>query len=459
MFGFTTFKKFRRLFFLALAIGFIFPAGLFASSHSEAPGIGRIPRLDCTDVYAFVSPDRPDTVTLIANYVPLAEPAAGPNFYRFDDDGVYEINIVNDGDTTDDVRYQFRFDTAVSGPDQFISFLPNSPGLQQTYSVIEIRGNQRTVLGSNLAVPLPNVGPKTTPNYSNVSQAGVYTLGDVRVFAGPRDDPFYIDLGAIFDALTIRKVPGNSGGGVDTLAGFNVYAIAVQVPITRLTQNGAVPANPNDPNAIIGVYSTSYLPKNSVQGARGPQYSGPLVQVSRLGMPLVNELVIPLRDKDKWNSSKLKNDAQFLNYVTTPTLPGVINSIYGVAVPPAPRNDLVAVFLTGVPGLNQPPNVTPGEMIRLNMAIPPAQTPRRLGVIGGDLAGFPNGRRLIDDTVDIALRVVAGVLVDGFNVAPNNQLGDGVDANDVAFTGTFPYLGLPQSPLNTKHNKRQPVSQ
>jgi hypothetical protein len=176
-------------------------------------------------------------------------------------------------------------------------------------------------------------------------------------------------------------------------------------------------------------------------------------------MPLVNELVIPLRDKDKWNSSKLQNDSQFLNYVTNPSLPGVINALYGVPIPPAPRNDLVAVFLTGVSGLNQPPNVAPAEMIRLNMAIPPSQNPHPLGVIAGDLAGFPNGRRLFDDTVDIALRVVAGVLVDGFNVAPNNQLGDGVDRNDVQFTSTFPYLGLPQSPLVTKHNKRQPVSQ
>jgi hypothetical protein len=203
------------------------------------------------------------------------------------------------------------------------------------------------------------------------------------------------------------------------------------------------------------VYSTSYLPKNAVQGARGPKYSGPRVQVSRLGMPLVNELVIPLKLKDQWNSSKLKNDSQFLTYVTTPSLPGAINAIYGISVPPAPRNDLVSVFLTGVTGLNQPANVTPGEMIRLNMAIPPAQNPNPLGVIGGDLAGYPNGRRLADDTVDISLRVVAGVLVNGFNIAPNNQLGDGVDQNDVAFTNSFPYLGIPQSPLNTKHNKRQ----
>ncbi|MCI0411826.1 DUF4331 domain-containing protein, partial [bacterium] len=212
---------------------------------------------------------------------------------------------------------------------------------------------------------------------------------------------------------------------------------------------------PNSPNAIIGVYSTSYLPKNAVQGPRGPQYSGPRVQVSRLGMPLVNELVIPLKDKDKWNFSKVKNDAQFLSYVTDPSLPGAINAIYGISVPPAPRNDLVSVFLTGVTGVNQPANVTAGEMIRLNMAIPPTQNPNRLGVIAGDLAGYPNGRRLADDTVDISLRVVAGVLVSGFNVSPNNQLGDGVDVNDVPFTSAFPYLGIPQSPLNTKHNKRQ----
>jgi hypothetical protein len=447
-------SKLRKILNLT-AVLVIFCGNLFASSHSEAPGIGRMPKMDCTDVYAFVSPDRPDTVTLIANYIPLAEPAAGPNFYRFDDDGIYEINIINDGDTQDDIIYRFQFNTAIAAPDNFISFLPGSTGLQQTYTLTEVRNGRATVLGSNLPVPTPNVGPKTTPNYSSVVSSSVATVADIRAYAGPADDPFYIDLGAIFDALTIRKVPGNAGGGVDTLAGFNIYAIAVQVPISRLTSDGGVPANPNSPNAIIGVYSTSYLPKNAVQGPRGPQYSGPRVQVSRLGMPLVNELVIPLKDKDKWNSSKLKNDTQFLNYVTTPSLPGAINAIYGISVPPAPRNDLVAVFLTGVSGLNQPANVTPGEMIRLNMAIPPTQNPNRLGVIGGDLAGYPNGRRLADDTVDISLRVVAGVLVDGFNVAPNNQLGDGVDQNDVAFTSSFPYLGIPQSPLNARHNKRQ----
>jgi hypothetical protein len=432
----------------------------FASSHSEAPGIGLIPKMDCTDVYAFVSPDKPDTVTFIAAYIPLEVPASGPNWNRFDDDGVYEINIINtlDDVSQDDIIYRFTFNTAVKAPDQILSYLPGSLALEQSFTLTEIRGGTRRVLGSGNVVPPPNVGPKTTPNYSGLSQNGVYQFGDVRVFAGVRDDPFFIDLAAIFDAATIRKLPGNTGGGVDTIAGFNVHIIAVQVPITAVTKNGTRPTDPNDVNAVLGVYSYAYLPKNKIQGPKGPTYNGPLVQVSRLGMPLVNELVIPLKDKEKWNSSKLKNDVQFLNYVLDPTLPKILNSLYGISIPPAPRNDLVSVFLTGVSGLNQAPNTAPAELLRLNVAIPPSARPNRLGVIGGDLAGFPNGRRLADDVVDIALRVVAGVLVNGFNVAPNNQLGDGVDGNDVSFTSTFPYLGIPQNPLNAKFNKKQPAS-
>lgn len=431
-----------------------------ASSHSEAPGIGLIPKMDCTDVYAFVSPDNPDTVTFIAAYIPLDVPASGPNWNRFDDDGVYEINIINtlDDVSQDDIVYRFTFNTAIKSPDQILSYLPGSLALEQSFTLTEIRGGTRRVVGSGNVVPPPNVGPKTTPNYPAISQDGVYQFGDIKVFAGVRDDPFFIDLAAIFDAATIRKLPGNKGGGVDTIAGFNVHILAVQVPISSVTKNGTRPTDANDANAVVGVYSFAYLPKNKVQTPKGPTYNGPLVQVSRLGMPLVNELVIPLKDKERWNSSKLKNDVQFLNYVLDPTLPKILNSLYGISIPPAPRNDLVAVFLTGVSGLNQAPNTAPAELVRLNVAIPPTARPNRLGVIGGDLAGFPNGRRLADDVVDIALRVVSGVLVSGFNIVPNNQLGDGVDANDVPFTTSFPYLGFPQNPLTAKFNKKQPPS-
>jgi Domain of unknown function (DUF4331) len=455
-------RVFSKTMILGLIFGLAVMSGIVsASSHSEAPGIGLIPKMDCTDVYAFVSPDNPDTVTIIANYIPLEEPAAGPNFYRLDDDGIYDIDIINtlSDVSQDNIVYRFTFNTAVKTPDQILAYLPGSFGLEQSFTLTEIRGNSRRVVGSGNVVPPPNVGPKTTPNYPAFSQNGVYQFGDIKVFVGVRDDPFFIDLAAIFDAATIRKLPGNKGGGVDTIAGFNVHSIAIQVPITALTKNGSRPTDPNDPNAVIGVYSLSYLPKNRVQGPKGPTYSGPIVEVSRLGNPLVNELVIALKDKERWNSSKPKNDVQFLNYVIDPDLPKILNSLYGISIPPAPRNDLVAVFLTGVQGLNQAPNTQPAELMRLNVAIPPSKKPNRFGVIGGDLAGYPNGRRLADDIVDISLRVVAGVLVSGFNIAPNNQLGDGVDANDVPFQPDFPYLGFPQNPLTEKHDKKQPVTQ
>lgn len=455
-------RVFTRMMILGLVVGFAIAGGIVsASSHSEAPGIGLIPKMDCTDVYAFVSPDKPDTVTFIANYIPLEEPASGPNFYRFDDDGVYDINIINtlNDVSEDDIVYRFTFNTTVKSPDQILSYLPGSLALEQTFTLTEIKGGIRRVVGSGNVVPPPNVGPKTTPNYPLTSQTSVYQFGDIKVFAGVRDDPFFIDLAAIFDAATIRRLPGNKGGGVDTIAGFNVHVLAIQVPITSVTANGTRPTDANDANSVIGVYSFAYLPKTKVQGPKGPTYSGPLVEVSRLGNPLVNELVIPLKDKEKWNSSRLRNDVQFLPYVLDPTLPKILNALYGISIPPAPRNDLVAVFLTGVQGLNQAPNTAPAELIRLNVAIPPTRKPNRLGVLGGDLAGYPNGRRLADDVVDISLRAVAGVLVSGFNIAPNNQLGDGVDANDVPFITEFPYLGYPQNPLTVKHDKKQPPTQ
>ena len=255
------------------------------------------------------------------------------------------------------------------------------------------------------------------------------------------DDPFFVDLGSIFDLLTIRKLPGDLGKGVDGLRGFNTLTIAIQVPIDRVTRDGKGASETNQP--VLGIYSTTER-----DGRR----------VSRLGNPLVNEVVIPLRDKDKWNASDPADDGQFLGSVTNPELGGLLTALYGIAVPPAPRNDLVAVFLTGVPGLNQPAGGTPNEMLRLNVAIEPSRNPSRLGVLGGDLAGFPNGRRLADDVTDIALRAVAGVLVDGFNVAPNNRLGDGVDFNDRSFLAEFPYVARAFDPVAHNHHRTEPAS-
>ncbi len=437
--------KFSMLFVLVAALGLILSSGsLFASSHSEAPGISKLASLDGTDVYAFVSPDRPDTVTLLALYYPLLEPNAGPKFYRFNDAGVYDILIDNNGDCKEDVVYRFTFETSVGDKNSVLAFLPGSLNFQQSYKVTEIRGGSRTVLGSG-TVAQPRVGPITSPNYQSTFESGITTFGDVKAFAGLTDDPFFADLAAIFDALTIRKLPGNAGGGKDGLSGFDVLATAIQVPKTRILNAG---------NSIIGVWQYSYLPRTTIQTGVGQKQSGRLVQVSRLGMPLVNEVVIPLKDKERWNSSKTEDDVQFLNYVTNPQISQLINAVYGIPVPPAPRNDLVSIYLTGIDGLNKPANGAACEELRLNTSIAPANNPNRLGVLAGDNAGFPNGRRLADDVIDISLRAAAGgtPFTPDTNKSPNNVLGDGVDANDRPFQTQFPYLALPFDPLN-KHHK------
>jgi len=296
------------------------------------------------------------------------------------------------------------------------------------------------------------------PDYGSLAASAVQTLSDgSKVFVGPRDDPFFVDLAAVFDLLTIRKVPGDKGKGVDGLGGFDVMTIALQVPMTRLTKDGATP---NAGNSVIGIYDSAERPATRTLNGDGTvSVSGSDVQVSRLGMPLVNELVIPLKDKDKFNATKPTGDAAFLPYVLDPEPARLLTALYGIPTPPAPRNDLVAVFLTGIPGLNQPANPAqvPCEMLRLNMAIAPSANPSRFGLLGGDNAGFPNGRRLPDDVVDIAERVVAGAtpFTPAFNVAPNNQLGDGIDANDRPFLPYFPYVAPPHNPFDHQHHGEQ----
>ncbi|HEX8220841.1 MAG TPA: DUF4331 domain-containing protein [Chloroflexia bacterium] len=431
-----------------------------ASSHREAPMISQDPVADGTDVYAFVSPDRPDTVTLIASYYPLEEPAGGPNYFRFGDDVMYDINIDNVGDAKAHVTYRFDFSTTVGNGNTFLYNTGpiesiDSPNLnvKQTYSVTEIRNGQSKMLGENLKVPPVNVGTKSTPNYEALSNAGIQDLGDgSKVFAGQSDDPFFVDLN-VFDLLTIRKLPGNAGGGVDGLKGYNVQTLALQIPMKNLTSDSQAVSGPTGTNAVIGVWSTASRQSTRVLNANGTmQNSGDMVQVSRLGAPLVNEVVVPLAAKDLWNGSKPEGDAQFLGGVTDPELAKLFKALYNIQVPPAPRDDLVAIFLTGIPGATQPPTATlkPSEQLRLNMGVPPAAQPNALGVVGGDLAGYPNGRRLADDVTDISLKAVAGAAYPLFHkdFTPDPlaaQLGDGVDANDVAFRTSFPYVALAHS--------------
>ena len=448
---------------LAWAAAFV-PAPALASSHSEAPGTTKDRLADDTDLYAWVAADAADAVTIVGNWVPLIEPNSGPNFAAFDDNAHYYINVDNVGDAKKHLRFEFTFTTTRQNPNTFLYNTGvvtslNDPDLnvRQSWTLtrVDVDANSETVIGSGQVAPY-FVGPVSMPDYRALAQSAIQTLGDgTKVFVGPRDDPFFVDLAAVFDLLSIRRLPGNKGKGEDGVGGFNVMSIVIQVPKQRLTKDGAAP-DPARANNIIGIWDTAERLQNQVINGDGTiTVSGPERQVSRLGMPLVNEIVIPLGKKDLFNASEPANDvANFGASVVDPEPAKLLNALFGINVPPAPRNDIVAVFATGVAGLNQPANVAPGEMLRLNMSIPPASKPSRFGVLAGDFAGFPNGRRLADDVVDIELRVVAGVLVPGFDVAPNNQLGDGVDANDRPFLPYFPYVAPPQNPRDHEHHER-----
>ena len=461
-------------------IALFVPVLMFASSHREAPLITEDPTMDNTDVYVFRSPDAPDTITIIANYIPLEEPANGPNFYNFSPAGIYEIHIDNNGDAKEDITYQFQFRTEVRNPNTFLyntgpvlTLDDADLNVRQFYSVNRITGLRRggtpSSMGSAFQVAPANIGPKSTPSYASLASAAIFNMpnGGGKVFAGPRDDPFFVDIGAIVDLLTLRPVQqlhlvppvAASANGVDGLKGYNVHTIAIQIPIAQLVSGGNVPTAPTAPNAVIGVWASSSRSRVTFRngGPLGRQTFGGTTQVSRLGMPLVNEVVLSLAFKDIFNASEPSGDAPlftsnetFRNRVLNPEVATLMTALYGISVPPAPRNDLVQVFLTGLPGANQPPNVVPAEMIRLNVAVPVTAQPNRLGAIANDLGGFPNGRRLADDVVDISLRVVAGVLVPGFNKEPNNALTDGVNANDHDFLSTFPYVALPNQGFESR---------
>jgi Domain of unknown function (DUF4331) len=447
-----------------------------ASSHREAPLIADDPTADNTDLYAFVSPDDPSKVTIIANYIPLEEPAGGPNFNKFGDGVRYNIYVDRTGDARADLTYQFRFETQIQNPNTFlyntgpITSL-NDPdfNLRQTYQVRRITrgaGPPTAVLGTDIPTPPVNIGPRSTPNYESLASAAVKDLGGgVKVFAGQRDDPFYVDLGSIFDLAGLRPfnplhlIPLGAELGVDGVAGYNTHTIALQVPKTDLTSFG---------NSIVGIWAAADRPSIQALGSRRIRTAGHAVQVSRLGNPLINEVVIPLGDKDYWNAQDPHDDQQFLKYYRSPELAGLINALYpplGNNVPTANRDDLVAVLLTGVKTPDVNLNFTgdvKADMLRLNTAIAPTApvgAGKRLGVLDGDLAGFPNGRRLEDDVTDVEIRAVAcgygpvvAALTGLCNLSPNNQLGDGVDRNDRPFLSSFPYVGTPHQGYKHEHH-------
>lgn len=470
---------------LAFAATFVAPQPANASSHREAPGIATNPVADNTDVYFFVSPTDPSKAVLVGCWWPIEDPAGGPNYFHFGDDVDYAFHVDNDGDAKADISYVFRFKTDFQNPQSAlyatgpISSLDDADwNYRQSYKVIRAKqGEGRETIAENLRVPPVNIGPRTTPSYDDLADDTFYSIGEgVQVFAGQRDDPFFVDLGAIFDLISFRAVPGNTGQGLDDLAGYNCQAIVLEIPIDQLTNDGSNPADPADPAAILGIWSTSVQKHRHSNGDDSPfsavafdeedvsTLATSKRQVSRLGMPLVNEVVIPIGLKDRWNRSAPQNDGQFLSYVQDPELARIFEALYGITKPPTPRCDLVAVFLTGVPGLNQPPNVVGAEELRLNVAIKPDGVPdSRFGVLGGDLDGFPNGRRLADDVVDIAERVVAGVLYPMFcdaTFVPHalaSQLGDGVDQNDAAFSHKFPYLASPNQGWQHDHHRIEPA--
>jgi hypothetical protein len=453
----------------------------FGSSHREAPGITGRPKLDGTDFYAFRSyePGRAGFVTLIANYLPLQDAYGGPNFFAMDPNAVYEIHVDSTGDAREDLTFQFRFKTqyrnlavpagaAKDVPVPLINIGQIGPNPRdtanlntlETYEVRMIRGDRRTgsmtklrnaATGSATFIkPADRIGDKSIPNYAQYADAHIYDVkmpcGTGRVFVGQRREGFVVNLAEVFDLINLNPL-GPVDGTENVLADKNVTSLALELPIGCLT-NG---------QGVIGAWTTA-----SERVWTDDEDEEKWRQVSRLAHPLVNEVVIGLKDKDKFNASEPKHDAQFATYVTNPTLPVLINTLFGVPAPATPRNDLVSVFLTGVPGLNKPVQVTPSEMLRLNLTIPPkapaAQSP--FGVLGGDTAGFPNGRRPGDDVVDIALRAVEGVLLPGhpaaveqltdgaFSSATVNYTPDGAVTGDATFSlfrSTFPYLQTPLS--------------
>ena len=466
------------------------------SSHREAPEISKDPVADSSDLYAFVSPDNPEMVTLIANYVPLQAPAGGPNFYEFGTDVLYAINVDNDGDADTDISFLFAFESEMTNPNTFLyntgpieSLDSPNWNRRQFFSIYRVDKCGTTALGSHLACPPCNIGPLSTPDYPSLASSAVHQLGSgVSVFAGQRAEGFYVDLGAIFDLgdlrpfqnlhtqfnLTIPELQ-KAAPGVNATKGANVNTLAIQLPKAVLTADGSNPADPASPLSVLGVYTSASRQKVRVRqdGDDEDVCTGPFTQVSRLGNPLVNEVIIPMARKDYWNTQSPVKDSQFAPFVLHPELasllpalyPGVFTSLAGYS---HPRADLSAILLTGipsgvVPGFQNSTGSTQADLLRLNIAITPtAGAPSNLGLIGKDAAGFPNGRRVFDDVVTIELRAIAGAtipLVDS-TFTPDKAAGEVTDGlttgpSDVTAMGTedylpsFPYLGIPHDGYHT----------
>lgn len=451
------------------------------SSHREAPEISKDPVADNTDVYAFVSPDKPDTVTLIANFIPLQKPDGGPNFYEFGDDVLYQIHISNRGDARADISYQFRFHTRIRNKNTFLyntgpitSIGDKNWNRPQFYSVTRwSRANGPRVLATELAAPPVNIGPRSTPDYARFTRQAVHKLpGDRQVFAGQRAEGFFVDLGSIFDLGTLRPfqmahlIPSAAAVGVNGTQALNIHTIAIQVPLHDLTRNGRRPTDVMDPKSVVGVWATASRQKARVYDAstgRSGSY-GPYVQVSRLANPLFNEVMVPMAVKDRWNARRPRDDSEFAQYVAKPELAQLLPVLYPGVFPrlaayKKPRADLTAILLTGIPkgvvsGFQNFTGPVLSDMLRLNLAVPPAKKPNELGLVAGDPAGFPNGRRVFDNVVTVELRAVAGLtipLVDpSFTPdAAASAVTDGTRNTNSPYLDSFPYLGTPAGGYQT----------
>ncbi|HEU0239012.1 MAG TPA: DUF4331 domain-containing protein [Micromonosporaceae bacterium] len=450
---------------LAAGLTGLGPSSAVASSHREAPLTAADPAIDNTDLYAFASPDRPGYVTFIANWIPFEEPNGGPNFYPFATDAAYNIYVDSDGDAKPNATFRFTFhnidkrgnNTFLYNNGPVTSIDDENLLFRQTYTLqSSFNGAPFKTRIANAPVAPSRVGPASMPDYQKLrDQASVTLPGGWKTFAGQADDPFFLDL-RVFDLLYGGDL---SEVGQDTLAGYNVNTIALQVPFHDVALNGDAKRNP-----VIGVWTTTDRAKVRVTGKTVPLTGQDRVQVSRLGNPLVNEVVVPAGLKDAFNSLSPDKDAsipQVVARVTDPEVPHLIESIYGIPAPATPRNDLVEIFLTGITtkangpikaDLNSQLNnkdvrantFRPSEMLRLNLSTPITAAPNRLGVLGGDLQGFPNGRRLTDDVVDIELQALEGAAQTG-KLVDALAAGDQVDANDNPFSDSFPYVALPNT--------------
>ena len=495
-------NKMKPIMCAVLAALIVTPPPSFAASHREAPITALDTKADITDFFAFVSYEDPTKVTFLLNVDPFLEPGNGPNYFPFDDNILYQINIDNNNDAMPDISFQVQFTTKINAPGVFTGYVgagsginapanspaPVKPGtpivppaitalsgagaaglsLSQTYTVTMVKNGTSTQLMNSTAAPLyavpSNVGPRTMPNYPALAAQGIYTLENgVKVFAGTVDDPFYIDLGAAFDSINFRTA---AGGGVltaaadaddhtniapDYVSGYNVNTIAIQVPISMLTSTGNIePAN--SVHATIGAWGTTSRPRILVR--RPPQEavgSGGWSQVQRMGNPLINELIIGTGSKDYWSMSQPVNDSNFASFDLDPLFARVLNAVYGIAIPTPPRTDLLPL-VTYAPPIAAP-GTTAGpiaDLLRLNTGVPPTPqgSRKRLGLLAGDAAGFPNGRRVSDDVTDIAARAVAGILA---GPQYNYRIGDGVNTNDVPYQETFPYVAWAQSGRQRRH--------